>query len=340
MQGGVSRGDHGNYNPLFLSSFDNPTTLFEEIDEMSKNRIRVFFVLVLVVLMALGSTSLASAGKPTPTPSPTPPPPPTIPPGMRAGLRASDYGISPWPDPAWWVNSINSMAGRFPTSTGEMVAVVVEIDGMKGPGCWAHFPQPATGIYPGVRFDTADEFGPAFTAFDTAGIKVWLQVESSGCDMSMLIDLVFKQYGNHSSVIGFGVDDEWYLNKQYRYGKPITDDEANAWVTQVQAKNANYKVFLKHWLTAQMPPSARTGLVFIDDSQGFRSMSAMMTEFEAWGSYFNPAPVGFQYGYASDRAWWSKLVNPPLAIGNGILSRVPNTRDLIWVDFTAQEIWP
>jgi hypothetical protein len=310
---------------------------------MSKNPFRIFLVVVLVALMALGSTSLASAGKPTPTPTPTPPPIPPVPAGMRAGLRASDYGISPWPTPTWWVNSINSMAGRFTngnSATGEMVAVVVEIDGMKGPGCWAHFPAPATGTYPGVRFDAADKFGPDFSAFDTAGIKVWLQVESSGCDMGMLIDLVFKQYGNHSSVIGFGVDDEWYLNKQYRYGKPITDAEANAWVTQVKGKNPNYQVFLKHWLISQMPPSARTGLVFIDDSQGFRSMDAMMTEFAAWGTYFNPAPVGYQYGYASDKSWWSKLNDAPRTIGNGILSRVTNTRDLIWVDFTAHDIWP
>ena len=308
---------------------------------MSKNRSRIFLVVALVVIMAIGSTSLASAGKPTPTPPPGPSPtPPPVPAGMRAGLRASNYGISPWPAPDWWVSSISSMASRFPTSTGAMIAVVVEIDGMKGPGCWAHFPAPISGNYPGVRFDATDLFDPDFSAFDTAGIKVWLQVESSGCEMPMLIDLVFKQYGTHPSVIGFGVDDEWYLNKQYRNGKPITDAEAQAWVAKVQAKNANYKVFLKHWLTSQMPPTYRTGLVFIDDSQGFRSMDAMMTEFAAWGQYFYDGKVGYQYGYAADRSWWSRLNDPPKTIGNGLLSRVPNTSDLIWVDFTAHDIWP
>src|SRR5512136_2311799 len=223
---------------------------------MSKKAFRLFLMLVMVLLMVLGSASLASAGKPTPTPTPPPTPPP-VPAGMRAGLRASDYGISPWPTPDWWVNSIDSMASRFPTSTGSMIAVVVEIDGMKGPGCWAHFPNPDGGTYPGVRFDAADEFGPDFSAFDTAGIKVWLQVESSGCDMGMLIDLVFKQYGNHSSVIGFGVNDEWYLNKQYRYGKAITDAEAQDWVTKVRTYNPGYQVFLKHWMTSKMPPTYR-----------------------------------------------------------------------------------
>jgi hypothetical protein len=310
---------------------------------MYKKHILAFVAAFLVLLMALGSTGMASAGKPpkptaTPTgPAPTPPP---VPAGMRAGLRASDYGISPWPDPTWWVNSINSMAARFPGSTGAMIAVVVEIDGMKGPGCWAHFPNPDGGTYPGVRFDSTDKFEPDFTAFDAAGIKVWLQVESSGCDMATLIDLVFKQYGDHPSVVGFGVDDEWYQNKSYRNGKPITDAEAQAWVTKVRTYDPNYKVFLKHWLTSQMPPTYRDGLVFVDDSQGFRSMDAMMTEFAAWGQYFNPSPVGYQYGYATDKSWWSRLNDPPKTIGNGILARVPNTSDLFWVDFTAHDIWP
>jgi hypothetical protein len=308
---------------------------------MSKKWISTFVVAGIVLLLALGSTQMVMAGKPTPTPPPGPTPtPPPVPAGMLAGLRASDYGISPWPAPSWWVNSINSMASRFPGSTGAMIAVVVEIDGMKGPGCWAHFPNPDGGTYPGVRFDATDEFEPDFAAFDAAGIKVWLQVESSGCDMSMLIDLVFTQYGNHPSVIGFGVDDEWYQNKSYRNGKPITDAEAQAWVAQVRTYDPAYKVFLKHWLTSQMPPTTRDGLVFVDDSQGFKSMDKMMTEFAAWGQYFNPAPVGYQFGYAADRSWWSKLTDAPKTIGNGILARVPNTMDLFWVDFTAHDIWP
>jgi len=69
-------------------------------------------------------------------------------------------------------------------------------------------------------------------------------------------------------------------------------------------------------------------------------MNAMMTEFAAWGTYFSPYPVGFQYGYKADQKWWSRLPDPPKTIGNGILSRVPNTADLFWVDFTAYTIWP
>jgi hypothetical protein len=63
-------------------------------------------------------------------------------------------------------------------------------------------------------------------------------------------------------------------------------------------------------------------------------------EFENWGRAFAPAPVGFQFGYPDDGAWWRNLADPPGEIGRAILERVPNTSDLYWVDFTMQEIWP
>ena len=295
-------------------------------------------LLLIVFALTLGGTVSVGAKPPRPTPTPTEPP--VIPDGLRAGLRSSDYGLNPWPSANWWVDSISSMAGRFPGSVGSAILVVVEIDGMSGPGCWAHFPNPDGATYPGVRFDAEDQFEPLLAAFDQAGIKAWLQVESSGCDMAMLIDLVLGHYSHHPSVIGFGVDDEWYLNKEYQVGKPITDLEAQAWVQQVRGYNPEYQVFVKHWLESQMPPTYRDGLVFINDSQGFRSLDAMVTDFAAWGQHFYPAPVGFQYGYSRDSRWWSRLSNPPQDIGNAILSRVPNTMDLYWVDFTAYDIWP
>ena len=156
----------------------------------------------------------------------------------------------------------------------------------------------------------------------------------------MLIDLLYQQYGHHPSVIGFGVDDEWYRKDISRTGKPITDAEAAAWVAQVRTKNPADLVLVKHWLIEKMPPTYRDGLVFVDDSQGHGSLANMVDEFSAWGAAFAPAPVGFQFGYQSDKSWWSTLADPPRDIGNALLSRNPNTRDLLWVDFTAYDIWP
>jgi hypothetical protein len=232
------------------------------------------------------------------------------------------------------------MSARFPGSVGEQVAVVVEVFGGGGrTRCWAHFPQPP-GTWTNVVFDDVDLFEPVFDAFDQSGIKVWLQVEPARCEIPMLIDLLMLQYGHHPSVIGFGVDVEWYRKDLAKFGKPVTDDEAHAWVQQTRGYNANYQVFLKHWLTEKMPPTEREGLVFIDDSQGHGSLAAMVSEFTVWGQTFAPAPVGFQYGYQSDKSWWSSLADPPRDIGNALLTNIPNTKDLLWVDFTAYDIWP
>ena len=54
----------------------------------------------------------------------------------------------------------------------------------------------------------------------------------------------------------------------------------------------------------------------------------MVTEFSAWGRAFAPAPVGFQYGYQSDKGWWSDMADPPREIGNALLSAIPNTRGI------------
>jgi hypothetical protein len=190
----------------------------------------------------------------------------------------------------------------------------------------SQIPQPATGTWPNVNWDDADLFEATFDVFDANGIRVWLQVEPASCDVPMLIDLMMLQYGHHPSVIGFGVDVEWYRKDLSRYGKPVTDAEAQAWVTKTRTYNANYLVFLKHWLTEKMPPTYRTGLVFIDDSQGHGSLNAMVTEFSAWGQAFTPSPVGYQYGYQSDKSWWSGLSDPPRTIGNALLAAIPNPK--------------
>ena len=66
----------------------------------------------------------------------------------------------------------------------------------------------------------------------------------------------------------------------------------------------------------------------------------MVAEFTDWGKAFEPAPVGFQYGYPADRPWWEEFENPPAEIGQALLANIPNTADLVWVDFAAEEIWP
>ena len=54
----------------------------------------------------------------------------TLPPSeLRAGLRASNYGITPFPSPAWWTDP--SLHGLTVPECGtpEQIAVVVEVAG-------------------------------------------------------------------------------------------------------------------------------------------------------------------------------------------------------------------
>jgi hypothetical protein len=178
------------------------------------------------------------------------------------------------------------------------------------------------------------------TLFDQKGFRVWLQVEPGNADVLTLIDLVLNQYKHHPCVIGFGVDVEWYQSSGSPEGTPVTDAEAEAWVRAIRAIKPGYRLFLKHWETAFMPATAREGIVFIDDSQGFASLDEMKAEFSDWGQYFAPAPVGFQYGYPADQSWWEELQDPPAEIGYAILESAPNTISLFWVDFTVLKVFP
>jgi len=78
----------------------------------------------------------------------------------------------------------------------------------------------------------------------------------------------------------------------------------------------------------------------VDDSQMFPSLAKMVAEFAKWGRYFAPAPVAFQFGYPDDKKWWGSFDDPPRTIGEAILSAVPNTAGLYWVDFTVLQVFP
>lgn len=257
---------------------------------------------------------------------------------VRAGLRSSIYGFDSFPDSSWWFNATTDMASRFP---GTSPTVIWILGYTSNNGCYLNFPKPnPDSSYSHIYFSNQDENESYLNDFDGNGFKVWLQVEPGQADILTLIDLVLTQYGHHPSVIGFGVDVEWYQTSTHNEGKAVTDEESEAWSARIKTYNENYLLFTKHWLISKMPPTFRNDIVFIDDSQIFPDMDSMMDEFEDWGKAFTPAKVAFQYGYDSDKIWWESLADPPKEIGDEILERCPNTSDLYWVDFTAYDIWP
>jgi len=295
-----------------------------------------------ISLLLAGSLALcfsACAVKTTPAPKPQA--------GLRAGLRSSPYGPKNGiPAAAYWLSSARSMASRF---DGAAPAVVWIVGTMESAAKAGHeftgrtklsFPSPG-GDFPDIVFSNADANEAFLEQFDQNGFQVWLQVEPANADVETLIRLVLDRYGRHPCVIGFGIDVEWLRwSRQNDEGAGVSDPQARAWSELIRAYKPGYRLFLKHWLESKMPPAYRQGLAFISDSQEFTSLEQMLADFEAWGRAFSSSPVGFQFGYTPDGAWWRQLANPPAAIGKAILARIPNTSDLYWVDFTMQEIWP
>ena len=161
-------------------------------------------------------------------------------------------------------------------------------------------------------------------------------------DVSTLIDLALSQYSHHPSVIGFGIDVEWYKTSSANNeeGQAVTDSEAAIWSARIKSYNQNYLLFTKHWLIEKMAPTFRTDVVFVDDSQEFSDMSSMINEFVDWSKAFSSSKVAFQFGYNADKKWWGNLSDPPKVIGDDLVRTCSNISDLYWVDFTAYDISP
>jgi hypothetical protein len=197
---------------------------------------------------------------------------------------------------------------------------------------------------------TNDEF---LDYFDDNGIKVILQVEPFDVNVITLIDTYLNKYKDHPSVIGFGIDIEWYTTWSGDLGKKVSDDEARQWRNRVQMHDPDYFLLLKHFFPGWLPPTEREDILFLDDSQQFPSFHLFINEtdpttkwnigYRVWAAHVAPAMSGMQYGYddaeggPSDKLWWSQLDDPQKEIGDSCLAAGDNTQFLFWVDFTAQE---
>ena len=295
------------------------------------------FVLLFVSMFLFAACNQAESVEPTATPeTPTPEPTPEPEPVLGAGFRYSSYG--PWydPGPAYWASVGQDMSANFTDAVPQAIWIVGTKSGIAG--TVLNFPGETEEA--NIYFTSEDKNEEVLTLFDEMGGQIWLQVEPGDASMEELIRILLDKYGHHPSVIGIGVDVEWLGASGDPTGRPVTDEEAEAWVAAVREYDPSYQVFLKHWLPEYMPPTVRDGLVFVDDSQGLASLDEMVAEFAVWGETFAPAPVGFQYGYDSDKTWWQDLENPPGDIGKALIEAVPNTTGLYWVDFTVLELFP
>lgn len=254
---------------------------------------------------------------------------------LGAGFRFSTYGPDYDPGAEYWAGVGERMASRFPGAVPEAIWIVGRLH---KEGTWLSFPGASDASL--IRFSAEDGNADVLELFDRRGVRAWLQVEPGHAPVEELIHLMLDRYGHHPSVIGVGIDVEWYRSTEAPEGRAVTDAEARAWLAAARSHDPDYRLFLKHWEIGKMPPTERDGILFVDDSQAIPSLDEMIEEFAAWGRAFAPAPVAFQYGYESDRRWWRQLDDPPAGIGRRILAAAPNTEGLYWVDFTVLEVFP
>lgn len=242
---------------------------------------------------------------------------------ILVGWRSSIYNYQQDMSPSYWVNFANDMSSRIPNSIPSGIWI---IGGVEDGKCYLTFPSSEN--YPYIKFSSVDGNEEYLDEFDKYDIKIWLQVEPGYADVETLIDLVLTQYKHHPSVIGFGIDVEWYKN-----GRSVTNNEAQRWLTKVKSYNSEYKLFLKHWKISKMPSEYPDDIVFINDGQEVDSLDNLVKVFKEWGDYFSDAEVGFQIGYPSDKRWWKKLDDPQKEIANVLIGNISNTKGVYWVDF-------
>ena len=256
-----------------------------------------------------------------------------------AGVRSSRYGINPFPTPAGWGNALNAMASTFPGSQPTAIWIVGTVDSSID-GTDLEFPSDGQ-VHERISFSDIDKHEAYLNYFDQNGMKVFLQVEPGLADVNTLIDLVLTRYKHHPSVIGFGVDVEWYQNVTDGHpGVPVTDAIAMGWEGNVKSHNSSYRLFIKHYDKTYLCPTYRGDIVFVDDTQQFSGISGFVSDMVDFADSFYPNTVMYQIGYPDDRSWWSKYVNPPKSLGDELVAGTRQECGIIWVDFTLREVLP
>ncbi len=253
-----------------------------------------------------------------------------------AGIRSSTYGRPTDPGPGYWARTGVEIAAKFPGAKPEAIWIVSRL---KGRGTEMSFPVPE-GVDPLITGMSEDISEPVLKLFDELGYRVWLQTEPGFAPVDKAFHVMLDRYGHHKCVIGVGVDIEWHRSNNPDLGDPVTDEMAKSWLAAARSHNPAYRMFLKHFREDVMPPTFREGLLFVDDSQIFKSSDDMIAEFAKWGRTFAPSPVAFQYGYQTDKPWWGPMEDPVKEIGDRILAATPNTEALIWVDFSVRDVFP
>ncbi len=294
---------------------------------------RLLLLLLPIILLSCGNEENPISSEPSPNKAE----------GIRyAGARSSHYGFSEAPDefssfPSKdnWVNINLNVSQELSQTTPASLWI---IGSAYAGSSYMEFPAPDDDrLYDNINFIAYDKHEEYLTHFDTTGIKLFLQIEPGLASVSDCIELVLSRYKHHPSVVGFGVDVEWYNSEGLPNVKdPLTVSQVEKWDAEIKAHNPEYRLFLKHWTAEMCGESPVSDVIYINDNQGESSELFLMAEFTKWANYYYPNDVGFQIGYPSAHSWWKELDNPLTKITASIDRYTPIEQQthIFWVDFT------
>ncbi|MBQ7645047.1 MAG: hypothetical protein IJS84_08495 [Spirochaetales bacterium] len=312
----------------------------------------VAMLFVLVLMVSCKKQENGASAAPTVAEEPKVDYGPSIPPTKTAkvtwaGCRRSDYGwkeamFKREPSAEEWVNYAGRMGAEYEGSIPSFIWIVGSITGNEGAQrCSVNFPVGQK--IEGVEDFPADMNKAFLDMCDEKGYSVWLQVEPGDCDLVPLAKATMEYYKDHKCVKGFGVDVEWYKTRNPEmpagYGTKIDDDLAKALDEAVKSVDPRFTLFLKHWDGGWMPPTYRSDIIFVNDSQYFDNLDKMKSFFTAWADRYYPNPVMFQIGYPADFDVWGKLENPKGELGAILAEDVKDDQHvgIIWVDFSLRK---
>lgn len=257
-----------------------------------------------------------------------------------AGCRSSHYGIKPFPSNDEWIKHAKVIGSQFEGAKPAFVWIVGHIEGNGAQkSCILNFPlEKSIENATGFPLDENEEF---LKMCDENDYQVWLQIEPGDADVVEIARQTMKRYKNHPSVQGFGVDVEWYKPSDTDgYGTEITDELAEEIDRAVKEADPRFNYFLKHWEADWMPPTYRSDIIFVNDSQQHGTLERMQKNFGEWAERFAPNTVVYQIGYEADLKIWKNLDNPVKEIGDLLAEGCAEDQNcgIIWVDFTLRQL--
>jgi hypothetical protein len=234
---------------------------------------------------------------------------------------------------------------------------------------WANFVYNINNKYPASRpwihwgLGNWREDGGSFTALsdeknneyiahlNSVGVDVYLEARNCGSNGVDYLDAMMKKFGHHPNVKGFGFDLEYYKGGCGGNGAAVSDADAQALDEKLKSFNPNHRLFFKHWLTANMPPTYRGkgDMIFVSTSSE-SPIPSLVTGHSSFANAFATGAkankgIAFQMGYPHDYpsgnhpfggnyAGWGELENPVKNWGDQLLAKITSTTQelgIVWV---------